>query len=125
MDMGAHQQPIPIITMIIADPPWETSGSGTPPMGMEPVTIAILKATFGVEVRILDPQGAELLRGEVGEMVLSPAAMLGYWNKPDETARAPQWPEDAAALWRGVCVAAGHRPPRNTARPIRAGCQPR
>ena len=47
------------------------------------------QATFGVEVRIVDPQGDELPRGEVGEIaVLSPAVMLGYWNKPEETARA-------------------------------------
>jgi acyl-CoA synthetase (AMP-forming)/AMP-acid ligase II len=47
------------------------------------------QATFGVEVRIVDPQGAELPRGEVGEIaVLSPGVMLGYWNKPEETARA-------------------------------------
>jgi len=47
------------------------------------------QATFGVEVRIVDPQGNELPRGEVGEIaVLSPAVMLGYWNKPEETASA-------------------------------------
>ena len=47
------------------------------------------QATFGVEVRIVDPQGAELPRGEVGEIaVLSPGVMLGYWNKPEETAKA-------------------------------------
>ncbi|MFT5933236.1 MAG: acyl-CoA synthetase (AMP-forming)/AMP-acid ligase II [Hydrogenophaga sp.] len=47
------------------------------------------QATFGVEVRIVDAQGAELPRGEVGEIaVLSPAVMLGYWNKPEETAKA-------------------------------------
>lgn len=47
------------------------------------------QATFGVEVRIVDPQGDELPRGEVGEIaVLSPAVMLGYWNKPEETASA-------------------------------------
>ena len=47
------------------------------------------QATFGVEVRIVDPQGAELPRGEVGEIaVLSPGVMLGYWNKSEETAKA-------------------------------------
>jgi acyl-CoA synthetase (AMP-forming)/AMP-acid ligase II len=47
------------------------------------------QATFGVEVRIVDAQGDEMPRGEVGEIaVLSPAVMLGYWNKPEETASA-------------------------------------
>lgn len=47
------------------------------------------QASFGVQVCIVDAQGAELPRGEVGEIaVLSPAVMLGYWNKPEETAKA-------------------------------------
>ena len=33
-------RPKPIITISMAEPPWEISGSGTPPTGMEPVTIA-------------------------------------------------------------------------------------
>jgi acyl-CoA synthetase (AMP-forming)/AMP-acid ligase II len=47
------------------------------------------QACLGVEVRIVDAEGRELPRGEVGEIaVLSPAVMLGYWNKPEETAQA-------------------------------------
>ena len=37
--------PKPIITVIIAEPPCETSGSGTPPTGMTPITIAMLTNT--------------------------------------------------------------------------------
>jgi acyl-CoA synthetase (AMP-forming)/AMP-acid ligase II len=44
---------------------------------------------LGVQVRIVDADGRELPRGQVGEIVVrSPAVMLGYWNKADETARA-------------------------------------
>ena len=44
---------------------------------------------IGVQVRIVDADGRELPRGQVGEIVvLSPAVMLGYWNKADETGRA-------------------------------------
>jgi long-chain acyl-CoA synthetase len=44
---------------------------------------------IGINVRIVDPEGQELPRGEVGEIiVLSPGVMLGYWNKPEETAKA-------------------------------------
>ena len=34
--------PKPTITVSIAEPPWLISGSGTPPTGIEPVTIATL-----------------------------------------------------------------------------------
>lgn len=41
----------------------------------------------GVEVRIIDADGAELPRGEVGEIaVRSDANMAGYFNRPDATA---------------------------------------
>lgn len=41
-----------------------------------------------VEVRIVDANDIELPRGEVGEIVTrSGANMVGYWNRPDETAR--------------------------------------
>ena len=38
-------RPKPIITVIIADPPCDTSGSGTPPTGIAPITIAMLTMT--------------------------------------------------------------------------------
>ncbi|RLP23279.1 acyl-CoA synthetase, partial [Nocardia seriolae] len=41
------------------------------------------------EVRVVDPDGAEVSRGTVGEVVVRGGhVMLGYWNKPDETAAA-------------------------------------
>lgn len=47
------------------------------------------RATVCTEVRIVDPEGNELPRGEVGEVVVrGPGVMLGYWNKPAETAAA-------------------------------------
>jgi len=45
------------------------------------------KATVSCEVRVVDPQGNEVPRGEVGEVVVrGPGVMLGYWNKPEVTA---------------------------------------
>ncbi len=51
-----------------------------------------------VAIRLLDEAGAEVPDGEVGEICVAPATdgpfagvytpMLGYWNKPEETARA-------------------------------------
>lgn len=47
------------------------------------------RAAIGCEVRIVDPMGDELPRGEVGEVaVRGPGVMQGYWNKPNETASA-------------------------------------
>jgi acyl-CoA synthetase (AMP-forming)/AMP-acid ligase II len=41
------------------------------------------------EVRIVDPDGKEVPLGTVGEVaVRGPGVMLGYWNKPVETAAA-------------------------------------
>ncbi|HLY55829.1 MAG TPA: AMP-binding protein [Stellaceae bacterium] len=46
------------------------------------------RAAFGVEVRIVGPEDAPLSAGEVGEICLrTPGAMLGYLNRPEETAR--------------------------------------
>jgi acyl-CoA synthetase (AMP-forming)/AMP-acid ligase II len=42
-----------------------------------------------VEVRIVDPDGNEVPRGEVGEVIArGDNVMLGYWNRPDDTAAA-------------------------------------
>jgi acyl-CoA synthetase (AMP-forming)/AMP-acid ligase II len=43
----------------------------------------------GVDVMIVDPEGRELPPNNVGEIAArGPGAMLGYWNKPDQTAEA-------------------------------------
>jgi long-chain acyl-CoA synthetase len=43
----------------------------------------------GVEVRIVDADGNPVLTGTVGEVCTrGPHIMAGYWNKPEETARA-------------------------------------
>ncbi|MEU0570826.1 class I adenylate-forming enzyme family protein [Nonomuraea sp. NPDC005983] len=41
-----------------------------------------------VDVRVVDPTGAELPPGEVGELcVRGPNVIMGYWNKPEATAQ--------------------------------------
>ncbi len=43
----------------------------------------------GVEVRVVDADGADLPVGEVGEVwIRSPSTMVGYWNLPEATADA-------------------------------------
>lgn len=42
-----------------------------------------------VEIRIVDPDGKEVPRGEVGEVaVRGPTVMQGYWNQPEATSAA-------------------------------------
>ncbi len=41
------------------------------------------------EIKVVDPQGRECAAGEAGEIIArGPNMMLGYWNRPEETAAA-------------------------------------
>ena len=47
------------------------------------------RAAPHTEVRVVDPDDVEVPRGEVGEIVVrGDNVMLGYWNRPDDTAAA-------------------------------------
>lgn len=59
------------------------------------------KAGPNLEIRIVDPQGREVPRGTVGELICrGPTVMRGYWNLPEQTAKAIRngwmFTEDAA-----------------------------
>ncbi len=46
------------------------------------------KALPTVGIRIVDAEGNSLPPGEIGEVIIhSPTTMVGYWNRPEETAR--------------------------------------
>ncbi|WP_375195678.1 fatty acid--CoA ligase [Sphingobium sp.] len=62
-------------------PPQDHDVDGNPRMGSVGLPLP------GVEIRILGPDGAELARGEVGEIAIrSDATMTGYYNRPEATA---------------------------------------
>jgi long-chain acyl-CoA synthetase len=43
----------------------------------------------GTDVRIVDEEGRDVPPGEAGELIVKgPQVMAGYWQRPDETARA-------------------------------------
>ena len=63
------------------------------------------RGCVGVMVKVVDPEGNEVPRGTVGEIIVrGPNTMQGYWNKPEETARALRggwlWTGDGAYMDR-------------------------
>ncbi len=45
------------------------------------------RASFGGEMKVVDPEGVEVPFDELGEIVYrGPGLMAGYWNRPDDTA---------------------------------------
>jgi acyl-CoA synthetase (AMP-forming)/AMP-acid ligase II len=67
---------------IVALPPEDHTPAGSPCMR------AAGKPLPWVEIRVVDADGNEVPRGQVGEIVTkSGANMVGYWNRPEETAK--------------------------------------
>lgn len=77
------------LELLEGDGPTETSPVAyvTPPAGpVKPGSVG--PPLPGVAVRILDEAGRELPRGQVGEVAVhGPNVMLGYLNRPEETAQ--------------------------------------
>jgi len=65
--------------------PWERRAPVDPTSGALSVGVPVC----GYTVRIIGEEGEELSPGEVGELVTEgPGVVQGYWNKPEETAKA-------------------------------------
>lgn len=61
----------------------------TPQARQKGLSRSVGRGGLGVNVKIVDLQGHEVPRGTVGEIIVRGAnIMLGYWNKPEETANA-------------------------------------
>ncbi|MBB3178326.1 long-chain fatty acid--CoA ligase [Variovorax sp. Sphag1AA] len=85
---------------IIASNPPENH---TEPARRSGLSRSVGRGVVGIHVRIVDPEGRELPRGTVGEIIVrGPNVMQGYWNKPDETAKALKdgwlWTGDGAYM---------------------------
>jgi long-chain acyl-CoA synthetase len=72
-----------------------TSPSHAVPLGatapVDPASgaLSVGVPTYNTVARIVDDEGNDLPAGEVGEIVISgPQIVPGYWNKPEETAKA-------------------------------------
>ncbi|HMO45644.1 MAG TPA: AMP-binding protein [Rubrivivax sp.] len=71
---------------IVSTNPPENHGEAARKSGL---SRSVGRAGFGVEVKIVDGEGREVPRGTVGEIIVrGPNIMQGYWNKPEETAKA-------------------------------------
>ena len=75
----------------------ETAASvcGNPPANHGPdarssgLVRSVGRAGYGCEIRVVDSKGCEAPRGQVGEVIIrGGCVMLGYWNRPEETAAA-------------------------------------
>jgi long-chain acyl-CoA synthetase len=75
----------------------ETAASvcGNPPANHGPdarssgLVRSVGRTGYGCEIRVVDSDGCEVPRGTVGEVIIrGGCVMLGYWNRPEETAAA-------------------------------------
>ena len=58
--------------------------------------------SIGIDVLIINPEGQELPRDEVGAIiVLIRGVVLGYWNRPEETTKALAWPGREGWMYTG------------------------
>jgi long-chain acyl-CoA synthetase len=74
----------------------------TPEARVSGLSRSVGRGGLGVNVKIVDPQGREVPRGTVGEIIVrGPNIMQGYWNKPEETAKALRdgWLYTGDAAW--------------------------
>jgi amino acid adenylation domain-containing protein len=66
---------------------WHEILAVVPPERTQPYPIG--KVCSHLRGRVVDREGRDVLQGEEGELVIAgPSVMIGYWNRPEQTARA-------------------------------------
>jgi acyl-CoA synthetase (AMP-forming)/AMP-acid ligase II len=78
---GLSELPIPIACLSARDHAFDPAG------GIPPRLASAGRVSPFVEVKLVDERGAEVPRGEIGEIaVRGDQTMMGYWNLPEATA---------------------------------------
>ena len=93
-------------SMVVSSNPPENHGEAARQRGLH---LSAGRAGIGVELKIVDADGKEVPRGSVGEIIVrSDGVTRGYWNKPEETARALRggwlYTGDGAYMDDGGCL---------------------
>jgi amino acid adenylation domain-containing protein len=66
---------------------WHEIPAAVPPERTQPYPIG--KVCSHVRARVVDTDGRDVPHGEEGELVIAgPSVLLGYWNRPEQTAKA-------------------------------------
>lgn len=97
--VGGEPMPLPLIETWHAKGVWIRQGFGMTEVGPNLFSLhqddavrkigSIGMPNFYVDARVVDDEGNDVRRGEVGELIFkSPVVTKGYWNNPDATRAA-------------------------------------
>jgi amino acid adenylation domain-containing protein len=78
---------------------WHEIPAAVPPERTQPYPIG--KVCSHLRGRVVDPDGRDVPPGEEGELVIAgPSVLMGYWNRPEQTAKAFLYSADGERWYR-------------------------